>query len=416
MAELKKRILIHSIVFSPDGVSTAYLYNDIASGLMQRGFDVVVLTTTPHYNVIPEEMMKQPLHRRFFGLYRTSSFQGIKVIHIPLKKHKSTILRIISFVYWHVSSFFIGLFSIKFDFVISPSPPLTIGLVSAAMARLKGAKAIYNVQEIYPDLLINQGNIKSKLIIGLLKRLERLVYQSSAAVTTIDYGFYSKLLPRFTHENKLKVIPNFVDTQLYRPFEVKSNQLPSAFPPKEDKFVMMYAGNIGYFQDWGPVISAARTLRNCSVEFWIIGEGVTKNDLQRQIETNGLVNIRLFDYQPRYLMPILNNLADAHFIVINDRMQNEGFPSKVYTIMASAKPLIVVAGENSPLYEFFKDKNCSLLVPSHETDGFTKAIKNLMTNRILSHDLGQNGYDIIHKLYTKDAVVSRYVSLFEQLD
>ena len=413
---MKNRVLIHSIVFSPDGVSTAYLYNDIASGLVQSGYDVVVLTTTPHYNVIPDEMIKQPLKRRLFGLYSISSFQGMKVIHIPLKKYKSTILRIISFVYWHVSSFFIGLFSIKFDLVISPSPPLTIGLVSAAMARLKGAKAIYNVQEIYPDLLINQGNIKSKSLVYLLKRLERIVYQSSAAVTTIDYGFYTKLLPRITDENKLKVIPNFVDTQLYRPFEVKSSQLPSEFPPKGDKFVMMYAGNIGYYQDWDPIISAAKALRNTSVEFWIIGEGVTKKDLQRQIETNGLVNIKLFDYQPRHLMPTLNNLADAHFIVINDRMQSEGFPSKVYSIMATAKPIIVVTGENAPLYEFLKDKSCALLVPSYERTGFTSATEHLMSNQVLAAELGNNGYKVIQKSYTKDAVIAQYVSLLESLN
>jgi colanic acid biosynthesis glycosyl transferase WcaI len=413
---MKKKVLIHSIVFSPDGVSTAYLYNDIATGLMQKGYDVVVLTTTPHYNIVPEEMMKQPLHRRLFGLYSISSFQGIKVIHIPLRKYKSTILRIVSFVYYHISSFLIGLFSIKFDFVISPSPPLTIGLVSASLARLKGAKAIYNVQEIYPDLLINQGNIKSKLLIGLLERIEKLVYQSSAAVTTIDYAFYNKLLPRFSHENKLSVIPNFVDSQLYRPFVVENSQLPSGFPPKCDKFLIMYAGNIGFYQDWDPIINAAIALGNTPVEFWIIGEGVTKNDFQRQVKSHGIENIRLFDYQPRHFMPALINLADVHFIVINERMQNEGFPSKVYTIMASAKPMIVVAGENSPLYEFLKDKNCSLLVPSHDKDGFTKAIKNLMTNQILSRDLGQNGYDIIQKSYTKEAVVSRYASLFEQLD
>jgi colanic acid biosynthesis glycosyl transferase WcaI len=412
---MKKRVLIHSIVFSPDGVSTAYLYNDIASGLVQRGYDVVVLTTTPHYNVVPEERMKQPLNRRFYGLYSTSSFNGIKVIHIPLKKYKSTILRIASFVYWHISSFLIGLFSIRFDFIISPSPPLTIGLVSAVLAKLKGAKAIYNVQEIYPDLLINQGNISSTPIIALLKRIEKLVYNSSAAVTTIDHGFYTKLLPRFSIENKLKVIPNFVDSHLFRPFEVEHSHLPNGFPSKGDKFVMMYAGNIGFYQDWDPVINAARVLRSTSVEFWIIGEGVTKKNLQIQIDANGIENIRLFDYQPRHFMPALNNLANAHFIVINDRMQNEGFPSKVYTIMACAKPMIVVAGVNSPLYEFLKEKNCALLVPSHEMDGFTKAIKNLMSNRVLGCELGKNGYELIQKSYTKEAVVAQYAGLLESL-
>ena len=360
-------------------------------------------------------MMKQPLHRRFFGLYRTSSFQGIKVIHIPLKKYKSTILRIISFVYWHVSSFFVGLFSIKFDFVISPSPPLTIGLVSAAMARLKGAKAIYNVQEIYPDLLINQGNIKSKFIIGLLKRLEKLVYHSSSAVTTIDFVFYTRLLPRFSVGSKLRVIPNFVDTQLYRPFEVENSQALRGFPPKENKFIMMYAGNIGFYQDWEPVINAAKALENTPAEFWIIGEGVTKKDLEKKIDLNNLNNIKLFNYQPRQLMPILTNLADAHFIVANERIQDEGFPSKVYTIMACGKPIVAVTGEQSPLYKFLHDKGCAILLQTRDKQDFTIAIENLIGDQRLVKELGSKGYKIIQKSYTKENVVAQYVDLLESL-
>ena len=412
---MKKRVLIHSIVFSPDGVSTAYLYNDIAEELMQRGYDVIVLTTTPHYNVIPEEMIKQPLNRGLFGLYSISSFHGIKVIHIPLKKYRSTILRIASFVYWHIFSFFVGLFSIKFDFVISPSPPLTIGLVSAAMARLKGAKAIYNVQEIYPDLLIKQGNIKSKFIIGLLMRLEKLVYHSSSAVTTIDFGFYTRLLPRFSLGSKLRVIPNFVDTQLYRPFEVVNCHALRGFPPKENKFIMMYAGNIGFYQDWEPVINAAKALEKTPVEFWIIGEGVTKKDLEKNIDINNLNNIKLFNYQPRQLMPILTNLADAHFIVANERIQDEGFPSKVYTIMACGKPIVAVVGEQSPLYKFLHDKGCAILVQTNKKQDFTIAIENLIGDPRLVKELGSNGYKVIQKSFTKEHVVAQYVDLLESL-
>jgi len=412
---MKKRVLIHSIVFSPDGVSTAYLYNDIAVGLMKKGYEVIVLTTTPHYNVIPEEVMKQPLNRRLFGIYSTSSFYGIKVIHIPLKKYRSTILRIASFVYWHISSFFVGLVSIKFDFVISPSPPLTIGLVSAAMARLKGAKAIYNVQEIYPDLLIKQGNITSKFIIGLLKRLEKLVYKSSSAVTTIDDGFYAKLLPRFSLESKLRVIPNFVDTHLYRPFEVENNQDLCGFPPKEKKFIMMYAGNIGFYQDWEPVIYAAKALENTPVEFWIIGEGATKLDLEKKIGINNLNNVKLFDYQSRRLMPILTNLADAHFIITNERIADEGFPSKVYAIMACGKPIVAVTGEHSPLYKFLQDKGCAILVQNRNKYDFAIAIKNLISDQQLVNDLGSNGHKIIQKSYTKENIVAQYADLLESL-
>ena len=97
---ITKKILIHSIVFSPDGVSTAYLYNDIALGFKDAGHEVVVLTTTPHYNLIEAALQKQPLNRKLFGLFYESDFDGIRVIHVPLKKYKSTIIRIFSFIYW----------------------------------------------------------------------------------------------------------------------------------------------------------------------------------------------------------------------------------------------------------------------------------------------------------------------------
>ena len=156
-----KRVLIHSIVFSPDGVSTAYLYNDIALGLVENGFDVVVLTTTPHYNLIQSTLTKQPLKSKLLGILYESDFNGIRVIHVPLKKHKSTFIRLLSFIYWHILSLIIGLSIKRVDFILSPSPPLSIGFISLLIAKFKGAKSVYNVQEIYPDLLINQGNLEN---------------------------------------------------------------------------------------------------------------------------------------------------------------------------------------------------------------------------------------------------------------
>ena len=93
----KKRLLIYSLVFSPDGVSTAYLYNDIALGFQKNNNQVTVLTTTPHYNLIQNSIDKQPLKKCFLGLFFTSDFNGVKVYHIPLKKYKSSLLRILSF-------------------------------------------------------------------------------------------------------------------------------------------------------------------------------------------------------------------------------------------------------------------------------------------------------------------------------
>lgn len=409
-----KRVLIHSIVFSPDGVSTAYLYNDIALGLVESGFDVVVLTTTPHYNLIESELENQPLFKKVLGLYYVSKFKGIQVYHIPLKKYKSTLKRIIFFVYWHIASLLLGLTLKRVNFVLSPSPPLSIGFIALLISKIKGAKSIYNVQEIYPDLLINQGNLKSPIIINLLKQFEKFIYNYSTAVTTIDEVFYSTISSRFVDVDKLKIIPNFVDTDLYKPLKQKL-ELPSVFGKDNGKIKVLYAGNIGFFQDWEPVFYAADQLKNENIEFWIIGEGVLKSELEGEVLNRKVSNIRIFPYQNRKYIPIINNYADIHFISINPKMEQEGFPSKVYTIMACAKPLVVVTGEKTPLYSFLKDKNCSELIINNRNVNFTEAIRRLANDKELREKLGNNGYQEIIKNYSKKVVVSKYVNLLNSL-
>ena len=409
-----KRVLIHSIVFSPDGVSTAYLYNDIALGLVENGFNVVVLTTTPHYNLIESALAKQPLKSKYFGLFYESDFNGIRVIHVPLKKYKSTFIRLLSFIYWHILSLIIGLSIKRVNFVLSPSPPLSIGFISLLIAKFKGAKSVYNVQEIYPDLLINQGNLKSSFLINFLKKFEKFIYNYSTAVTTIDEVFYATISSRFTDINKLKIIPNFVDTDLYKPLK-QNFEFPAVFGKDNGKIKILYAGNIGFFQDWEPVFFAARQLENENIEFWIVGEGVQKSELEKEIKNQKISNIRIFPYQNREDLPKINNFVDIHFIAINPKMEHEGFPSKVYTIMACAKPIIVVTGEKTPLYNFLKDKNCSELVTNNRNVNFTEAIRRLASDKKLRERLGNNGYDVIIKNYSKKVVVTKYVNLLKSL-
>ena len=409
-----KRVLIHSIVFSPDGVSTAYLYNDIALGLVDNGFDVLVLTTTPHYNTIQSELENQPLSKKAFGLYYVSHFNGILVYHIPLKKYKSTFKRIISFVYWHIASLILGLRVKKISFVLSPSPPLSIGFISLLISKIKGAKVIYNVQEIYPDLLIKQGNLKSSLIIKLLKKLERFIYNKSDAITTIDDVFYTTILPRFQDAKKLHIIPNFVDTDLYKPL-IKNQKLPEIFGEANNKIKILYAGNIGFFQDWKPVLFAAKELLGENIEFWIIGAGVQKEYLEKEVRDHNLTNIRIFPYQRRELIPIIINYADIHFIAINKKMEQEGFPSKVYTIMACAKVLVVITGKKTPLFNFLNGKNCAEIITSDRNLNFTNSIRKLANNKELRDEMGINGYNEIINNYSKKLVVSKYAKLLNSL-
>jgi glycosyltransferase involved in cell wall biosynthesis len=411
----KGKIVIHSLVFHPDGVSTAYLYNDIAFGLKQSGYDVFVLTTTPHYNILEKAENVQELNKGLLGLYYTSNYLGINVVHIPMYKFKSTLLRLVSFIYWHFISFWILLFSSRIKLILSPSPPLTIGLISGLIAKVKGASFIYNVQEIYPDLLIHSGKLKNKIAIQSLKYLEKIVYNLATAVTTIDQEFYQTIEGRFKDNSKLKIIPNFVDLSLFNPSYI-SYEIPKEFIDGfHDKKIAFYAGNIGNYQDWEPILYAAKNTTVQNLEFWIIGEGVKKQYLIEQIEKQNLKNIKVFPYQKREVIAALNNQVALHFISINEQIENEGFPSKIYSMLSSAKPTIVVAGFNTPIYKFLENKDCALLVSKNRSVEFTNAIDLIINDKALASKLGQNAYDLILNQYSKEKVVDNYIKLTDTL-
>lgn len=409
-----KRILIHSLVFSPDSVSTAYLYNDIAIGLKEYGYDVIILTTTPHYNLIKESIDKQPLKKHFFGFYYSSIFNKIKVIHVPLRKHNSIIIRLLSFLYWHLFSYIIGISLKNINYILSPSPPLSIGIVSFLIAKRHKAKFIYNVQEIYPDLLIKNGSLKFKPIIYFLKYIEKFIYNNASAIITIDQIFYDQIKDRVLNTNKIRIIPNFVDTNLYKS-KIETNKILHTYQKEGNSTILLYAGNIGYYQDWDPILYAANILKDKNIQFWIIGEGVRKQYLVNEIYRLNLTNIKIFPYQDRQLIPIFNHIADIHFISINKKMEQEGFPSKVYTIMASAKPMIIISGENSPIYKFLENLNCSILIKDNRNQNFVKSILDLAQNKDLQRILGQNGLEIIEKYYTKEIIINKYLNLFSEL-
>lgn len=407
-----KRVLVHTLVFSPDGVSTGYLYNDIAIRLKERGYDVVVLTTTPHFNAIPEQVKKQPMRWKVWGFCKVSEYHGMKVLHVPQKKFKSTLLRILGFCYWHIVSFFIALSIKHLDLILSPSPPLTIGWLNLGLAKLKRCKVVYNVQEIYPDIL----KLKDGFVLRFLRRMERKVYRRSDAVTTIDKVFYDTIAPRFKDQSKLHIIPNFVDTELYHQVEWEGKLDPALFP-QSDSFKLLYAGNIGHAQSWEPLIELADKTRDLNVEYVVIGEGAKRDYVEEEIRNRGLDKLHLLPYQPRELMPAILSYSDASFIFMAPESDTDGFPSKVYTIMACERPMLILSGENTPIVNFLQDKGCAKIITDQDfdkkVDEMVEWLRGVTKEEL--REMGKKGLAEIQAKYTKEIVADKYADLVKDL-
>ena len=235
----------------------------------------------------------------------------------------------------------------------------------------------------------------------------------SDIVTTIDNQFYNIIESRIKEKNKLIIIPNFVDTELY---STKSSvSLPDEFKKNDDYTDILYAGNIGLAQEWDLIINLAKEIKEFKINIWIIGEGLRKVYIESEIEKYRLNNIKLLPYYDRKYMPAINLFADIYFIAMNKKVEKYGFPSKVYSIMASGKPMIVVSSEKTPIVSFLKDINAALLVTDHSLSKFKKEVLKLHNSIDLRNKLGSNGRQEIIKKYSKKVVINQYVRLFNTL-
>ena len=409
------KVLIYSLVFTPDAVSNAYLYRDLALELHRRGHQVTVLTTTPHSNIVKEENAKQPLKKKWGGLYATSNLGNVRVVHIPMfKKSPKRTVRIMSAIWFHIASLFIGVFAFGHqDIVLASSPPLSNGIVGRILARFWRAPSVYIVQDVFPDGLVRQGKIRSKVIISLLRKLEKLVYNSNEAVVVIAQSFLTTLQPRVRNLESLRLIENFVDTEFYKLLP-RHNEF-SRKHGLDDSFVVSYVGNIGNAQDFSPVVRAAKELKDLPIRFVIAGDGILRKRLEEQILEHKLTNISVLGYVPRDVTPWVNASSDICLVLLSPHVQGDGFPSKIFSIMACGRLAIITADEASDLIRVVRESGCGRVVPAGDPAAFVGAVRKVFEDRELLVHEGGRARDYVVKNYSKEAISAHYDQLIYKL-
>lgn len=407
MNSKRKSLLIHSLIFPPDQVSTAYLYGDIAKRFYDEGWDVSVFTTIPHYNFDRE--FSQVAKRKLF--HYTSNYKGISVTHIHQVKAKRIAIRGLYIAFFHLAFLIRGFFGKRPDVILTPSPPLTAGLLSALVGRLRSAKVIYNVQEVYPDILIKSGNIKNSLLIELLRLLEKLTYKWSNRITTIDDSFAKTLIERVP-DNKLVVIPNFVDTVLYKPLE--SIGFPKELKVQSNKYTVGYLGNLGKLQDWESLLTCADGLSQSDpdIQILLVGGGAEYKRLEK--ESRRRANLLVRPYQEREKIPEIINGCDLHIICMNEASDQDGLPSKVYTLLASGATVLAATSNDSPLSKVLAESGNGMRVDLGSPEQLTEAILKIKNGNKLELSPFQ-GRQYILKNYSKEAITAQYFKLAESL-
>jgi colanic acid biosynthesis glycosyl transferase WcaI len=379
------RILVISHYYKPDGGAAATLFPLLCEELVKLGHEVTVLTAVPHYpsGRVPEAYCGRK--------NRFSEENGVKVVRVglPSLDRSKLAARLYQFVAFQVGVTQAGLHR-DYDVLLTHTPALEVWLPFVYFSTFRQKPVVYSVHDIYPDVGIELGIFRSSLVIKTVGWLESYCLKRARRVRILSKSFAPGLLEKGVTESKLALIYDWVDTEAVRPMPRKNG-----FAVEYDlinRFVVLYAGNIGLVQGLDSVIEAARLVADDSeICFAFVGDGAGRKVLVEKTRQLGLSNVRFVSYQPRERMPEVFSTGDISLVTLRRGTGFGALPSKTYQILSSGRPVIAGVDEGSDTWDLIERAEAGLCVTPENPQKLAEAILTLKQDKDLRERLGRNG-------------------------
>ena len=416
MSENKKNLLIYAHYYIPDTASTGQILRELAEG-MSDSFNITIICVVPSYlGTIKDKYKTQK--------YYEEEINGVKVLRIRVPEFsktnkKSRIKNVVSYFMGAMGATFkVG----KMDYVFSISqPPILGGLLGVWGKWVKHAKFIYNIQDFNPEQVFAVGYAKSRFITDVMMAFDKFSCKRSDLVITVGRDLVETVEKRFEDKKvpKTVMINNWIDENEIYPLP-ENNERVLAFKKKyglDNKFVIMYSGNIGLYYDLENLIKVIekfgtdnRTADGREVVFAFIGAGTVLDKLVSYVKEHNMDNVKFIPYQDKADLIYSLNAGDVHWCVNAKGIKGVSCPSKYYGLAAAGKPVIGVLESGSEVRCLIEDTHGGLCCEPGEYDQVEKNIRwfidNAGSNEI--KDMGIRSRDNLEKNLTRDVSVRKY--------
>ncbi len=403
------RVLVLCPHFEPDTAPTGHVMTRLVEELGKREHDVHVITSLPWYKTHSvDSQWTGRLVRK-----KTTPWGSITRLHpMTSAKKNNLVARALAFGMFSMFSALAGVARKRCDVILVMSPPLTLGLAGWLAALRHRAPLVLNIQDIHPEAAVATGSISNPKIISMLEALESFSYKKADAITALSDDLRLNIANRIEHPDKVKIIPNFVDTDWIYP-DSKFNSYRTALG-LTDEVVVMYAGNLGYSQPIEIVIDAARRLQHRQeIVFVINGEGSRRLELEAKAE--GLENIRFVDFSPHEDLNEVLAAADIHLILLKPGLGTVSVPSKLYSILAAGRPVLASVDTGTEIDLVVSRTGAGRSVSSNDNGLFTETLIALADDPVGRNAAGKAGRKFAEEWLSADSVAQSYDELFEEL-
>ena len=410
---MSMRLLVITPHFEPDTAPTGIIVTSLVDQWVKQGHQIEVITSLPWYE-------KHEIENHWKGkLFRREEKESVTVTRLhPFPQDKNKLFqRLMSFLAF---SFLAVITSLSkrgpFDAVVALSPPLTLGTVGKVAAVRHRCKLILNLQDIFPDVAVTLGKIKSRSSIKVLEKFEKFTYNGSDAITVLSKDLeenVNKKIDRKKNPPQIAVIPNFLISSSIKPQDRLTNYREEH--QLGEKFVVMYAGNLGNSQSFELITKAAKKHEERDDIVYVInGGGVMSNQLKQQ--ANVLKNLVVIDYQPVERLSEVLATADLHLVPLRTGLGDVSVPSKIYSIFAAGRPVIASVDSGTEIERIVAESEGGIAVPPDDFDSFIFALESLIENSGLLKEMGNKATVWLENCYSSKTIADDYLDLIRLLN
>jgi colanic acid biosynthesis glycosyl transferase WcaI len=396
----RPRLLVLNQYYWPGVEATAHLLGDLCRALADE-FQITVVT----------------------GLLRdvaaeSGSFEhdGVEVIRVRSSAfdRRRLALRAANYLTYLAQSLLSALRGRRPDVVLCMTDPPVIADVALVVARRFRAPLVVISQDVFPEVAVELKRLENPALVGFLRAAIRFYLERADRVVAIGETMRSRLEQKGARSQRLRVIPNWVDTNAITP-QPRDN----AWAEQNgllDRFVVMHSGNVGNAQDLDSLVRAATFLRDLDrLAIVIIGSGARHADLvelARVLETD---SVQFLPYQDRATLPLSLASADLHVVGLARGLSGYVVPSRMYGILATARPVVVAADPDSETAQLAQRVGCGVVIPPGHPELLATAIRQAYDGGLELEAMGRRGREYVVAEADRTVAVARYRALLHEV-
>jgi colanic acid biosynthesis glycosyl transferase WcaI len=384
------RILLLNEYFPPDTSATAKMAAEVAAALSEA-HEVTVLCGRPSYD--PSERHPYYVLRRerrgHIGVERVGS--------TTFPRHRMTrrVLNYLSYISLAVPRALM----LPADVVLAMTDPPFLGIVGALVASLKRKPFIYNIRDLYPEMAVSGKIVHPARWVRLWERLHRWALSRALRVIVLGEDTRERIIAKGIDADKIVVVRDGarIAAAIVDRDHPVVREIRGEYP-----FVVLHAGNLGFYGAWETVVKAAQMINGDGIGFVFLGDGAMRP--QVEASANGCKAIRFAPFRPPDQVAHVLASADLHLLTIRRGLEGVVVPSKLYPILAAGRPVLVVAPENCDAARLVRDKGCGVVANPDDP------VSLVMLLRELAQDPGR-----VAQMGARAATVAREFSLQKEL-